>query len=253
MRRKYYLILCCMLAIFLMVGCGNNSTKKTDDVAETTSEIENESDKETHSEESTAEEVTSEEATTEIVTEPVSTETTTEKTTEKATTETTTQKQTEEQSTEKATTPNPKTLLKINEGTLMNGRSDKIYYCWYKASDDLLLIYDLFFMTDGSCNSGVFGYYSESYMKNQGWELSDNFYEYDGVKYYAVFGGGGYPTTYSLTEEKIIIEIDSDSYSSHGNVVLIMTTDGNIIVESAKGIDLSKFSRFRVGNEFILK
>lgn len=262
MKRKYYLILSCIIAVFFMVGCSNNSTKKTDDVVETTSEIENESDKETDSEEattdeSTSEEVTSEEATTEIVTEPVSTEATTEKNTEKETekvttdstsattkvaTETTTQKQTETHTTEKVTTTD-KTIY----NPLNNLKMNATYRLYIECYDVQIWVYDILFSEDGKVNS----FLSEAYMLESSWqgEKTEDFITYNSKKYYPVgAGGGGFNGTYSLTDETINVE-DDNMYNGGGSIIFTMTAEGNIVVKSVNGVD---DTRFKVGNIFIL-
>ena len=252
--KKYFLILCCILTVVMMVGCNKNAKEKSNDVIETTSKIENQSDKEfawkeSITDESITEQVTLEESTTENSTEPISTEVKTEKATEKETekvttahtvattqavTESITQKETEEQTTEKVTTPNPKTLLKTNNN----------YIIYIECYDVQVWEYGISFTEDGMFSS----FLREAYMLESSWqgEKTEEYITYNGAKYYPVgAGGGGFYGTYSLTDEAINIVSDIG-----GSITFTMTTEGNIVVDSVNGIN---DMRFVVGNIFVLQ
>lgn len=260
--KKYSLILCCILTVVMMVGCNNNAKEKSNDVIETTPEIENQSDKEiawkeSITDKSTTEQETTEESTTENSTESIRTEDKTEKAIEKekekvttaptaaptqAVTEPSTHRHTEAHTTEAVTTTdkttyNPRKYLKINS----------TYRLYVESYDVQVWVYDIIFKKDGKVDS----FLSEAYMLESSWqgEKTENYITYKGKKYYPVgAGGGGFYGTYSLTDETINVE-DDNMYNGGGSIIFTMTAEGNIVVKSVNGVD---DTRFKVGNEFIL-
>ena len=261
MKRKYYLILSCMIAL-LMVGCNNNAKEKNNDVIETTPEIENQSDKEIAWKESITDESTTEPATeaptqapsvkpTEAPTQAPSVKPTeaptqapsvkpTEPSTEaptQAVTEQSTQGHTEAVTTTDKTTYNPRKYLKINS----------TYRLYVESQDVQVWVYDIIFKKDGKVDS----FLSEAYMLESSWqgEKTENYITYKGKKYYPVGAGGdGFHGTYSLTDEMIKV-IDDNMYNDNGSIIFTMTAEGNIVVKSVNGMN---YTRFEVGNEFIL-
>lgn len=131
---------------------------------------------------------------------------------------------------------NPKMYIEMN--------TKYIYYC--EDSYDNLYKYHMVFCEDGTFNSACFAYVSESrYNENMGTISEDFIINYNGIKYYGVGGGDGCSGTYSLMDNAINVT----TYSG-GNVVLKITANDSIVVESTT---LVNDSRFKEGNSFILE